>query len=49
MAALGKRGDEDLDKIAKLMKEYFETLKKPVESSDAHASSSSAPPASDHG
>jgi hypothetical protein len=42
-------GDEDLDKLANLAKEYLETGKKPVESSDAHAPSSSTPPGPDPG
>jgi hypothetical protein len=46
ITVLGKRGDEELEKVAE---EYFKTWVKPVESSDAHASSSSAPPGPDHG
>ncbi|KAN0123184.1 hypothetical protein V8E52_003137 [Russula decolorans] len=46
IAVLGKRGDEELEKVAE---EYFKTSVKPVESSDAHASSSSAPLGPDHG
>jgi len=44
---LEKRGGEELEKLAG---EYFKTLGKPVESSDAHALSSSAPAVpGDHG
>jgi len=44
---LGKRGGEELEKLAE---EYFKTWGKPVESSDAHALSSSALAGSgDHG
>src|SRR6266566_1448456 len=46
ITVLWKRGDEELEKLAE---EYFKTSGKPVESSDAHASSSSAPPGPDHG
>jgi hypothetical protein len=51
ITVLGKRGpgDEDLDKLPNLAKEFFETWKNPVESSDAHAPSSSAPPGPDPG
>jgi hypothetical protein len=42
---LGKRGDEELEKLAA---EYFKPLENPIESSDAHASSS-ATPGPDHG
>ena len=43
---LGKRGS---DEIEKLVEEFFGSWGRPIESSDAHASSSSAPPGSDHG
>jgi hypothetical protein len=43
---LGKRGNEELEKF---VEEYFKSVGKPFESSDAHASSSSAPPRPDHG
>jgi hypothetical protein len=43
---LEKRGDEELEKMAE---EYFKTSGKPVESSDAHASSSPALPGPDDG
>jgi hypothetical protein len=49
ITVLGKRGEEDLEKSAKLAEEYFEKWGNPVESSDAHASPSSAPPGPDHG
>jgi hypothetical protein len=44
---LGKRGDDELD-LEKLA-EFFKTWENPIGSSDAHASSSSAPPGPDHG
>ena len=46
---LGRRGEEDLGKFASLAEEYLKTSGKPVESSDAHVSSSSAPPGPDLG
>jgi hypothetical protein len=46
---IGKRGEEDLDKLAKLGTDYFEKWEKPVGGSDAHALSSSAPPGPDQG
>jgi hypothetical protein len=46
MTVLGKRGNEELEK---LLEGYFNEIGKPVESSDAHASSSSAPLGPDHG
>jgi len=46
ITVLGKRGDDEIEKLAE---EYFKKWGKPVESSDAHASSSSAPPGPDHG
>jgi hypothetical protein len=51
ITVLGKRGpgEEDLDKLANLAKEHLETGEKPVESSDAHAPPSSAPPGPDPG
>jgi hypothetical protein len=49
IAVLGKRGDEELDKSAHLLEENLKTWRKPVESSDAHASSSSAPAGPDLG
>jgi hypothetical protein len=45
ISVLGKRGDDELEKLAA---QYFETWGKPVDSSDAHASSSSAPAVPDH-
>ena len=49
ITVLGKRGEDDIEKFARLAQEFFETWTKPVESSDAHASSSSVPPGPDHG
>jgi hypothetical protein len=49
ITVLGQRGGEDLDKFASLMEEYLKTSGKPVESSDAHGSSSLAPPGPDIG
>jgi hypothetical protein len=49
ITVLGKRGFEHLDKFARLAEAYFKTLGEPVESSDAHASSSSTLPGPDHG
>ena len=49
ITVLGQRGAEDLDKLASLTEEYLKTSGKPVESSDAHGSSSSAPPGPDIG
>ena len=48
ITVLGKRGSDEVEKLAE---ELFRTWDKPVESSDAHASSSSlaAPPVPDHG
>ena len=46
ITVLGKRGSEELER---LVEEYFKTSGKPVESSDAHASSSSAPSRPDDG
>ncbi len=47
ITVLGKRGSgEDIEK---LVEEFFGTWEKPIESSDAHASSSSALPVPDHG
>ena len=46
ITVLGKRGDEELEKLAA---EYFKTFEKPIDASDAHALSSSAPPGPDHG
>ena len=43
---LGKRVVEDLEKLAE---DLTKTLGKPIDSSDTHASSSSAPPGPDHG
>jgi hypothetical protein len=45
-SCVGEAGDEDL---AKLAEGYLETGEKSTESSDTHASSSSAPPVTDHG
>jgi len=45
ITVLGKRGSEELEKLAE---EYFKASGKPVESSDTHASSSSAPPSPHH-
>ena len=41
VTVLGKRGDDDLEKLAA---EYFKTWGRPMGSSDAHASSSTAIP-----
>ena len=51
ITVFGKRAGEELDQLEKLAEEYLETSKEPVESSDAHASSSSAlpVPGPDHG
>ena len=47
ITVLRKRGFDDLEK---LVEDFFNTgVKPPIESSDAHASSSSAPPGPDHG
>jgi len=46
ITVLGKRGSEEMER---LIKEFIGTWKTLVESSDAHASSSSAPPVPDHG
>ncbi|KAI0271908.1 hypothetical protein BGY98DRAFT_186380 [Russula aff. rugulosa BPL654] len=46
ITVLGKRGSEEMER---LIKEFIGTWKSLVESSDAHASSSSAPPVPDHG
>ena len=46
ITVLGKRGDEELEKLAA---EYIKTLEKPIDASGAHASSSSAPPGPVHG
>ncbi|KAF8502832.1 hypothetical protein F5888DRAFT_1800388 [Russula emetica] len=51
ITVLGKRGDDELEKLAE---DYFKTGGKPVDSSGAHAPSSSAPsdsapPGPDHG
>jgi hypothetical protein len=46
VTVLGKRGDDDLEKLAA---EYFKTWGRPMDSSDAHASSSSAAQGPDHG
>jgi hypothetical protein len=46
VTVLGKRGDDDLEKLAE---EYFKTWGRPMDSSDAHASSSSAAQGPDHG
>jgi hypothetical protein len=43
---LGKRGNGYLQNF---LEEYFKSMGKPLESSDAHASSSSAPPGPDRG
>ena len=45
ITVLGKRGDEELARLVEL----FKAIGKSAESSDAHASSSSVPSASDHG
>ena len=45
VAVFDKRGNEELEK---LLDEYFKAMGKPAESSDAHASSSSAPLEPDH-
>ena len=41
ITVLGTRGDEELEKLAE---QYLKTWGKPIDSSDSHASSSSAPP-----
>jgi hypothetical protein len=47
ITVLGKRGNDELEKF---VEDYFKSVGKPFESSDAHASSSSAPPPGpDHG
>ena len=46
VTVLGKRGDDELEK---LLEEYFRTSGRPMDMSDAHASSSSAAPGPDHG
>jgi hypothetical protein len=51
IAVLEKRGGEEIEKLAE---EYLKTGEKPIESSDGHASqssaqSNSAPPGPDHG
>ena len=43
---LEKRGDEELEKLAE---EFFKTWGRPIDSSESHASSSSAPLGPDHG
>jgi hypothetical protein len=45
ITVLGKRGD---DEIQRLVEDFFGTWKIPIQSSDAHVSSSSAPPGLDH-
>jgi hypothetical protein len=45
ITVLGKRGEEEL---AKLAEEFAKTWGKPIDSSDVHTSSSSAPPGPDH-
>ena len=47
-AVLGKRAGE-VDDIEKLIEKYFTPGQEPIESSDASASPSSAPPGPDHG
>ena len=46
ITVLDKRGDEELEKLAA---EYFNSWERPIDSSDGHASSSSAPLGPDHG
>ena len=46
ITVLGKRGD---DELARLLDEYFKTIRKTAQSSDAHASSSSVPSGPGHG
>ena len=48
---LGKRMDDDFNEFYRLVDDYFKTWKEPdqVESSDAHGSSNTAPPGTDHG
>ena len=46
ITVLGKRWDEEL---ARLVDQYFKTIRKQTESSDAHASSSSVPSGPDQG
>ena len=47
ITVLGKRMDEE--ELEKLLDKYIKMENEPVESSDTHASSSSAPPGPDHG
>jgi hypothetical protein len=46
ITVFGKRGNEEIEK---LLEGNFNAMGKPLESSDAHVSSSSAPPGPDHG
>jgi hypothetical protein len=46
VTVLGKRGDDELEE---LLAEYFKTWGRPMDSSDAHASSSSAAPGHNYG
>ena len=46
VTVLGRRGEEELGNV---VLDYFKMLEEPVESSDAHAPSGSAPPGTDHG
>jgi hypothetical protein len=49
MPVMGKRGKEDIDKLAKIASDYFEKWGKPDWWPEAHDSSSSAPPGPDQG
>src|ERR1700747_2603198 len=50
ISVLGKRGGgEDLEKLESFVEEHFKTSENPVGSSDAHASTISAPLGPDHG
>jgi hypothetical protein len=46
ITVLGKRGGEELGNV---VREYFKTWEKPIDSSGTHASSSSPVPGPDHG
>ena len=46
---LGKRMDEDFNEFSRLVEGYYKTWKEPVEPSEAHGSSSPAPPGPEDG